>query len=204
MVMKKNLLLFVALFVSILFFVSCGSSSGLGKHKDKSPAQEYVEAKNRNTLRAWGQYNGFPDQNLEAFAAAQAKADLVKKIETYVGTYIEMYDGTYQASEVSGGESDRAKDDGGKDTNTILEAAENTLQGCSVVMSDRYVQKDGTETCYLAVEISPETVINYIKTNKKFNDALSKEKKEEIRYDSERSKESMLKAFEELKKGNKL
>ena len=203
--MKKNLLFSTLLTVlfAALTFTSCGSSAGLGKHKQKSPAQEFAESKTRTTLRGWGQYNGFSDQNLEAFAATQARADLVKEIKTYVATLIDIYDGAYKLGSLSNEETGRVRDDRGLDESKIVEFAEATLVGSHVVMSDRYVQKDGTETCYTAVEISLDAIANYMKQNKKFNEAISKDLKEEIRYDSDKFRESMSQAFEELKSSNR-
>lgn len=198
--MKKNLL-FSALIVvvfSTLTLTSCGS---LGKQKAKSPAQKYAESVSTNTLCGWAQYNGFSDQNLEAFAATNARASLAKEIETYINTGIRIYDSKYSVRSVDVGEKAdgiKAGDEG--DHGIVEEAAHAIISGSRVVMSDRYVQKDGTETCYTAVEINPDAVINYMKQNKEFKEAISRSRKEQIDYDSQMFKESMQQAFDELKK----
>lgn len=201
--MKKNLLFsaLIVMVVSSLTLTSCGSSVGLGKQKAKSPAQKYAESVSTNTLCGWGQYNGFSDQNLEAFAATNARASLAKEIETFIQAGIRIYDSKYSVRSVDVGEKAdgiKAGDEG--DHGIVEEAASAIISGSRVVMSDRYVQKDGTETCYTAVEINPDAVINYMKQNKEFKEAISRSRKEEIDYDSQKFKESMQQAFDELKK----
>ena len=109
-VMKRNSLFSVlmAVVITALIFTSCGSSksaqsdsgssasreSTLGQRREKSPAQIYAEDPERTNMRAWGMYNGFPDQNLESLAAATARATLADEISVLVKNAVDRYENT--------------------------------------------------------------------------------------------------------------
>ena len=142
----------VLLFLVVQLAVSCGVAS-LGRHKAKSPAQIFAEDVNRTEMRAWGSRTGQRYANLEAYAAAVAKAALAREI-------CDVLQSTLQLNGVGVGED------------VIKSAADETIIGSRVVMSDRYVNRDGTETCYAAVMIRLEDVLRNIRNSKKIQDVL--------------------------------
>ncbi len=124
--------------------------------KEKSCAQKFAEDINRTTMRAWAQYSGFAHMNLEAYAAAAARANLAEQTSVLISRTIDV-------PKLSEG-------------NTALEmksVAEETIKGSRVVMSDRYVQRNGSEICYVAVEISIDDIIKNIRQSEMIKEALS-------------------------------
>lgn len=211
--MKKNLMFSVlmAVMVSALALASCSSSkkakavvqnvgSTLGELKEKSPAQLYAEDPDRNNMRAWGSYNGFADQNLEALAAATARSALAEEISVLIKSAVDRYEGGQRIDNRSlGGQAENVKTTESQGITDIESVSKELIAGSRIAVSNRYIQKDGTETCYIAVEISIDGLINNVKQNSKLQEAISKSRKEEIEYDSRKFKESMQSVFEELK-----
>ena len=82
----------ILLFCTALAIMSCGASrSTLGKHKEHSPAQIYAEDINRTNMRAWGMRTGTAAMNLEAYAAAAARAVLAENTSTLISRTIKDY-----------------------------------------------------------------------------------------------------------------
>jgi len=214
--MKRNLLFSVimAVTLSVMTFTSCGSSkntkadygdsastsSSLGERREKSPAQIYAEDPERTNMRAWGMYNGFPDQNLEALAAAAARSALADEISVLVKNAVDRYDNGSRINNRSlEGQAESVMTSESQAQNDIQTVSKELISGSRIAVSERYGQKDGTETCYVAVEISVDALVNNIKQNSKIKEAISKSRREEIAYDSKEFKESMQSVFDELK-----
>lgn len=204
--MKRNLFFsaIMAVMVSALTLTSCGSSkksgSTLGDMKEKSPAQLYAEDADRNNLRAWGQYNGFADQDLESFAATVARGKMSEEVSTLITKAVDIYQNNQKINNRSlGGQAEDVMTGESKGDLDVSAVSKELIAGSRVAVSNRYVQKDGTETCYVAVEISVDALINNAKQNSKLQEAISKSRKEEIVMDSKEFKESMQSAFEDLK-----
>lgn len=212
--MKKNLLfsVFMMMLVSVFTLTSCGSSkkaqiekggSSLGEYKvEKSPAQLYVESKN-NGYCEWASYNGFANQDLESIAASVARAKLVENSKANIRKAIENYTkNTEVDSRMVNSTTANALSGEDKLEAGYRQLAEGWIKGARVVVSDRYAQKDGTHTCYVAVEVSPEGLLEQFEKNQQFVDAISETKKATIDFHSEKFLESMDKAFEDIKRDN--
>lgn len=214
--MKKNSLFSVlmAVVITALIFTSCGSSksaqsdsgssasreSTLGQRREKSPAQIYAEDPERTNMRAWGMYNGFPDQNLESLAAATARATLADEISVLVKNAVDRYENTQRINNRGlNGQAESVMTSESQAQNDIQTVSKELIAGSRIAVSDRFTQKDGTETCYVAVEISVDALINNIKQNSQIKEAISKSRREEIAYDSKEFKDSMQSVFDELK-----
>ena len=153
--MKKLILYFLC----AISLVSCGSmgKAGLGRHKAESPAQIYAEDINRTTMRAWASYSGLPQMNLEAYAAAAARAVLAEHTSALVSRTIKESEKGMIVAE-----------------SELESVSKETIAGSRVVISDRYVNRGGSETCYLAVEISIDDIIMNIRHSQMIQDAISK------------------------------
>lgn len=177
----KKLFVYFCLLISL---VSCGSAnkSTLGVLKEKSRAQQFAEDINRTTMRAWAQYTGFAHMNLEAYAAAAARALLAEQTSVLICRTIDI------RSESLG-------------TSEIKSIAEETIKGSRVVMSDRYVQRNGSETCHVAVEISIDDIVRNIRHSEMIQEALSKAAGGRVvDFDDTDFAETMTESFNNIKK----
>ena len=177
----------ILLFCTALAIMSCGASrSTLGKHKEHSPAQIYAEDINRTNMRAWGMRTGTAAMNLEAYAAAAARAVLAENTSTLISRTIKDMEGEDAVSSID-----------------LESSAKEVIKGSRVVMSDRYVNKDGTETCYVAVEISLDDILMNIRHAEAIKEALSKSSADKaVDVDSDRFAETMKKSFSSIKEEN--
>ncbi|MCR5071048.1 MAG: hypothetical protein K6A62_03895 [Bacteroidales bacterium] len=208
----KESLIFAAIAAALLV-VSCGTAkkatnnqqqqqdmSTLGQRKAKSPAQIYAEDEMAETLRAWGRYNGFADQNLESYAAAVARGALAERIAVLATSAVRKYDDSKQISNKNvDGVAETAKVAEFASNSEVTTVAKELIKGSRIAVSDRFVQKDGTEDCYVAVEVNMASLIKAVQENQKFQEALSFDRKAEIDFNSEKFRDSMMDAFEELK-----
>lgn len=203
----KKLFVLMAIAMTVL---SCGTSkkttatqdNGLGELVSKSPEQVYAEDPNADNLRAWSFYNGFENQNLEAFAATVARANLASEIATLVQTAVDIFDSGARIDNKAANEkafAENAKTAESKGSNKITAVAQELIKGSKVVMTDRYRQKDGTINCYTAVEVSLKGVLNNIKNNQTIREAISQERKAQIDFNSQKFEESMQAAYQALK-----
>ena len=174
----------ILLFCTALAIMSCGASrSTLGKHKEHSPAQIYAEDINRTTMRAWGMRTGTAAMNLEAYAAAAARAVLAENTSTLISRTIK---------DLEGEDAVRSID--------LESSAKEVIKGSRVVMSDRYVNKDGSETCYVAVEISLDDILMNIRHAEAIKEALSKASGDKIvDVDSDKFAETLNNSFNNIK-----
>lgn len=177
----------VLLLCTALTLISCGASrSTLGKHKEHSPAQIYAEDINRTTMRAWGMRTGTSAMNLEAYAAAAARAVLAENTSTLISRTIK---------DMEGEDAVRSID--------FESSAKEVIKGSRVVMSDRYVNKDGSETCYVAVEISLDDILMNIRHAEAIMEALSKASGSKVvDVDSDKFAETMKDSFNHIKEEN--
>lgn len=151
----------LAFLICALSLISCGSlnKSTLGVQKEKSPAQIYAEDPDRETMRAWSFQTGLSSMNLEAYAAAKAIALLANQTSTLVSHAINIMEDEMGARVLS---------------EEIETVAKETIKGSRIAVSTRYVNRDGTETCYVAVEISIDDIIMNIRHSAKIQEAITK------------------------------
>ena len=213
--MKKNYLfsVVVAVVISAVSFTSCGSSksakadsgsasaeSSLGQRVEKSPAQIYAEDPVRTNLRGWGFYNGFPDQNLEAFAAAAARAQLADQVATLVKDGVDRYENGQRINNLGvRSNAEGVMTEEAQNQLNIQTVSKELIEGSRIAVSDRFAQKDGTQTCYVAVEISVDELVDKIKKSGQIKEAISKSRRDEIAFDSKQFKESIQSSFDDLK-----
>ena len=82
-------------------------------------------------------------------------------------------------------------------------SSKEVIKGCRVVMSDRYVNKDGSETCYVAVEISLDDILMNIRRAEAIKEALSKASGSKVvDVDSDKFAETLKKSFSHIKEEN--
>lgn len=192
-----------------LLCAACGTSkkaavssneNSLGVHAQKSPEQLFAEDSERETMRGWGFYNGFSDQNLESFAAAVARTQLADEVASLVSNAIEIYSGNHRIDNKavdSPLENAKMAEAAGKQQ--IKAVSKELVSGSRIAMSDRYIQKDGTVTCYSAVEISIKAILNNIRNKSQIQAAISDAQKASIDFNSQKFAEAMQSSFEELK-----
>lgn len=179
---------------------SSKSDSTLGTHLQKSPEQLFAEDSDRETMRGWGSYNGFGDQNLESFATAVARAQLADEVSTLVSNAIEIYQGSHRIdNKAVDGVAENAKMAESEAKQQIKAVSKELISGSRIAMSDRYAQKDGTVTCYSAVEISIKAILNNIRNKSQIQAAISDAQKAQIDLNSAKFAEAMQSSFEELK-----
>lgn len=183
---------------------SATAQESLGTLIQKSQEQLFAEDPDADNLRAWASYNGFENQNLESFAATAARANLASEIATLVSTATDLYENGARIDNKSvDGMAENVKMAESKAENGIKAAAKELMRGSRIVMSNRYRQKDGTVTCYAAVEMNLKGVLNNIKNNASIQEAISQSRREQIDFNSKKFEEAMQSAFEELKEAKK-
>lgn len=177
----------ILLLCAALTLISCGASrSTLGRHKEHSPAQIYAKDINRTNMRAWGMRTGTAAMNLEAYAAAAARAVLAENTSTLISRTIKDMEGEDAVSSID-----------------LESSSKEVIKGCRVVMSDRYVNKDGSETCYVAVEISLDDILMNIRRAEAIKEALSKASGSKVvDVDSDKFAETLKKSFSHIKEEN--
>lgn len=174
-------------------------AKNLGAKKAKSEAQLYAEDPARTTLRDWAFYNGFPDDDLESIAATNARAKLSESIAMLVSRAIHNYANRYGQQDLGEeGILQRKKLDSKVETN-IKSVSKELLVGSRIVISDRYVQKNGTETAYVCVEINPQVVAENIRKNGEIQRAINENEQLKIDFKSKEFEKEMAGSFEELK-----
>lgn len=192
--LKKSL--FLLLFVAMAFPYFADTYAANPKKVKKTPEQIFAEDKNRSSLRAWASFNGLHRQNLESLAAMNARANLAEQVSVLVSRSVEIYSRLGDISSISVKE--------GKDGEILLENgakvnlstyAKELLEGSVVVMSDRYKLKDGTEDCYVAVELRLENLLENTIGHAELNELLKG-----VDTGSDQFAEAMTKAFESLLK----
>ena len=81
----------------------------------------------------------------------------------------------------------------------IQTVSKELIEGSRIAVSDRFAQKDGTQTCYVAVEISVDELVDKINKSGQIKEAISKSRRDEIAFDSKQFKESIQSSFDDLK-----
>lgn len=195
---------FVALLCTLtLSMLVCPMVDGASRKKvKKSEEQKFAEDPNRDTMRAWAFWNDFPTMNLEAIASADANASLAEQTARLVSRAIEKYDESKRASERGKrGDAKGVMVAEQKVTSQVKSVAKEIIKGSRVAMSTRYEEKDGTHTCYVAVEISIDDMLLNIKNMDLVEQALGADEGVDIEIDSSSFEESMRESFQELKEG---
>lgn len=209
--MKKISIIAALAAATLMLASSCGAqklATGLGQKKAKSEAQLYAEDPDATTIRAWAQYNGFPEDNLEQRAAVLARQELSNTIATLLTASIENYGDTYRTNEMGNGSSGEGGgrkltlSSGSKDK--VSTVTQELLRGSRIARSERYVQPDGTETAYVCVELAMETLINNLQDNIELQQVISENEKLYIDWRSERFSQDMQDEFEALKEAKGL
>lgn len=171
--MKPNIRRIVLFALSLLMMVPCEAATGIGEHEKKSKAQKYAEKRSKDTMREWGRYEGFSSMDLEGFAAAAARKKLAERVETYIETIAE----NYQDALGSDGYDERGMAEKNGEAQQRTEGnyklvADALIRNSWVVMSDRYVQKDGTVVCFVAVEVDIDDIEAGVATSKAMRKAF--------------------------------
>lgn len=166
----KRIILFA---LSLLLLVPCEAVAAGGNPQARSRAQKYAEKKSKDTIRAWAQYSGFASMDLESFAAAAARNKLAEAVEVYVETLTANYIDGVKSDKISEagmavkGDEAHQRAEGG-----FKSVADALIRNSRVVMTDRYLQKDGTFVCCAAVEVRIDDIETVIATSKAVRDAL--------------------------------
>lgn len=196
--------LFIALLcmMSVAFFV-CPMAEGASRKKvKKSEEQKFAEDPNRDTMRSWAFWNDFPTMNLEAIAAADANAALAEQTARLVSRAIEKYEESKRAAERGKrGDAKSVMVAEQKATAQVKSVAKEIIKGSRVAMSTRYEEKDGTHTCYVAVEISIDDILLNINNMNLVEEAMAAGEAGQLDVDSSEFEESMKESFQELKEG---
>lgn len=208
--MKKISIIAALAAATLMLVSSCGAqkaaTGGMGQEKAKSEAQLYAEDPNATTIRAWAQYNGFPEDNLEQRAANLARQELSNTIAALVTASIENYGENYRINEMGNSDEGAGKkltlSSGSKDK--ISTVTQELIRGSRIARSNRYVQPDGTETAYVCVEMTMETLINNLQDNIGLQQVISENEKLYIDWRNERHSKDMQDEFEAMKKAKGL
>lgn len=203
-------MIFIPVIATSLFLFGCRSSkvispsattsgSSLGVEIQKSPAQLYAEDKSATTLRAWGFYNGFADDNLESVAAANARAELSNQIAVLSSQALTNFTDRCDKQGMAGGEMAKKKIKDTKVTDEIKSVSENLISGSKIAVSNRYGQSDGTQTVYVCVEIDPNVIANKIKNDAAIINAITDDEQMKIAFKEQMFNESMKESFEQFR-----
>ncbi|MBQ8221255.1 MAG: hypothetical protein IJZ31_08655 [Bacteroidaceae bacterium] len=175
------------------------SANSLGVEIAKSPAQQYAEAADATTMRAWASYNGFADDQLEQVAAGIARGELANMLAVFVQNALEDFvdRATVQGQTSDGAAKKKIKDD---EVQTKLKVvSEALIKGSKMVRSNRYGQADGTHTAYVCVEIEPKMIAEKIKNDAALINAISDDERLKIAFKSKMFDEEMQSSFERFR-----
>ena len=175
------------------------SANSLGVEIAKSPAQQYAEAADATTMRAWASYNGFADDQLEQVAAGIARGELANMLAVFVQNALEDFvdRATVQGQTSDGAAKKKIKDD---EVQTKLKVvSEALIKGSKMVRSNRYGQADGTHTAYVCVEIEPKMIAEKIKNDAALINAISDDERLKIAFKSKMFDEEKQSSFERFR-----
>lgn len=175
------------------------SANSLGVEIAKSPAQQYAEAADATTMRAWASYNGFADDQLEQIAAGIARGELSNMLAVFIQNSLENFvdRSVKQGQTGDGAAKARIKDD--KVQTKLKAASEELIKGSKMVRSNRYGQADGTHTAYVCVEIEPKMIAEKIKNDAALINAISDDERLKIAFKSKMFDEEMQSSFERFR-----
>ena len=175
------------------------STSSLGSEIAKSPAQQYAEAADATTMRAWNQYNGFSDDQLESVAASLARGELSKMLNVFVQNALTNYVDrvTKQGMTSDGAAKKKIKDD--RVQSQLKNVSESLIKGSKIVRSNRYEQADGTHTAYVCVEIDPQMIAEKIKNDAALINAITDDEALKIAFKSKMFEEEVQSTFEQFR-----
>ncbi len=206
----RKILIFTAVAAMAIMASSCGAQKKTASVQTdervkvwKSEAQIYAEDPNRTNLRAWAQYNGFPQERLESIAANRARTELTKEISVLViEAYNEIAEGITENLLTEGADTALSSKKGmiDKYKSEIESSANQLLKGCRIVMSDRYKEKNGTETAYVCVEMPLEAIVESVAESKTFKTIFTPEETEKVGDKKERVRKSLKAGLEEIKR----
>ena len=202
----KKLLTFCAFLSAALLVASCGASkknatvNTLGVEEMKSPAQVYAEEAPDNVQRAWASYNDFDPTVANRGAAALARAELASQIGIIVQNAIDIYRGKFTQNVSDGSKAKQVTDGGGEAGDEVKAASEELVQGSKIVKSNTYLQKDGTRTAYVCVEVNIDMIMENVKNNQKLMHLISEQEKEMIEQEKQEFEEDMREAFSNYRK----
>ncbi len=201
-------ILFYAMIV--ILASSCGASRKAAESQVEAPAkvwkseaQIYAEDPDRTNLRAWAKYTGFPQERLESIAATRARAELANSISVLIINAYKEFGENIGESNLSAEADATVKshlERIEKLEDEIQAVANGFIKGSRIVMSDRYREKNGTETAYVCVEMPLETIEEQIQESKNFKKIFNDEDIKRIDDREKKFKKSMKDAFEELKR----
>lgn len=204
--MKKTIILAA---IAALIVCSCGTirktgsgpmASTLGKEIAKSPAQLKAEDLNATTLRAWASFNGLSTARPAASAAVAARGELANTIAALVENANTLYAEQYGQESLSAGEIQKRMSANTSAKNKINQVSKELVQYAPVIETNEYLQPDGTVTAYVCVELHPDRILEAVRKNDSYIEAINKDEQAYIDFKSEKYAESMQGAFDDLKK----
>ena len=209
--MKRLFIVFAAVTAFVMTFGSFDAQAGKPKKEFKSEEQIMAEDLNRTTMRAWGQYEDFPEMNLEVFAANDARAKLAEQTATLVSRSIDLYAESKLASDINkNGKEAAVRAMKQKATMQLKAAAKEIIENSRVLQSNRYQRdkKSKLRICYSVVEVTIHDVLLNIKNTKEvklalddLESAISGVEDADFDVSSSDFEASTEKSFQELKEG---
>lgn len=209
--MKRLFIGFAAAMVLVMAFGSLEAQAGRPKKDFKSDEQKIAEDPNRTTMRAWGQYEDFPEMNLEVFAANDARAKLAEQTATLVSRSIDLYAESKLASDINKkGKESAVRAMKQKAVMQLKAASKEIIENSRVLQSSRYQlnKKSRMRTCCSVVEVTIHDVLLNINNTKEVKLALDDLEAaisgvEDADFDMSSSdfEASTEKSFQELKEG---
>lgn len=159
--------------LTLLILAPYNAVASIPQIQTKSKAQKYAEKKKKDTIRAWAQYTGFASMDLESFAAAAARVKLAEAMEVYVEKIVEHYNDAAPFDKINEtGMAVKEYESLQKSSSRLKSVTDALIRNSRVVLTDRYVDKDGTVVCYAAVEVRISDIETVSKTSQAVSNAL--------------------------------
>lgn len=182
--------------------VQSQNQSTLGVEIEKSPAQKLAEDVSATTLRAYGSYTHLKSVNGVSLATGQARGALATSIAALVKSTVKTYAEQYSKEKMTDAQLEIIMDANTKANQALEEVAQELIRYAPVLEHNSYVQSgnmNGMVTTHVCVELHPDRILQAVKENKEYVDAINADQKLEIDFNSEYFDQSMAQAFEDLK-----
>jgi hypothetical protein len=190
--MKKSYLILSACIVSSLIIFSCSGPKKLevkaGSEEITVPLSGKEYQSNKDFFRAKSSGKSPDMATARKIALNNAKGEIAGLINTKLKSVTDNY--TNQRSVAN------AQDFENKFENLTREVVDQQLTDISVIGEKTFAEKDGAYTCWVAIEISKEALLNSI-TN-----SVSKNQKLQIDYDKKKFEEVYDQEMDKMAKGN--
>ena len=152
------------------------------------------------TLRGYASYNALPSMRPASLAGVAARANLAEAIAALVESANTLYAEQYGQESLSAGEIQKRMSANTSAHNKINQVAKELAQYAPEIERNEYMQKDGTITAHVCVELHPDRILEAVRKNSSYIEAVNKDQQAYIDFKSEKYSESMQSAFEDLKK----